>query len=111
MEDQDALDLAADWSDIVQGLKKDLGPQIYAQWIRPIQLGKFCKETGTLEMFLPSEFSANWVQDRFHDRLSLAWKIARSEVKAVKITVHPGRPQAGRPRSRWRRRLRSSRRQ
>ena len=91
MEDQDAVDLAADWADISQGLRKDLGHQLFSQWIRPIQLGTFCKETGTLNLFLPTEFSANWVQDRFHDRLSLAWKIARSEVKAVKIAVHPGR--------------------
>jgi chromosomal replication initiator protein len=91
MEDQEALDLAADWADISQGLRKDLGHQLFSQWIRPIQLGTFCKETGTLNLFLPTEFSANWVQDRFHDRLSLAWKIARSEVKNVKIAVHPGR--------------------
>src|SRR6187402_274418 len=91
MEDQEALDLAADWADISQGLRKDLGHQLFSQWIRPIQVGSFCKETGTLNLFLPTEFSANWVQDRFHDRLSLAWKIARSEVKNVKIAVHPGR--------------------
>ncbi|MEO0062096.1 MAG: hypothetical protein RLZZ08_656 [Pseudomonadota bacterium] len=91
VEDQEALDLAADWGDIVQGLRKDLGHQLYSQWIRPIQLGSFCKDTGTLHLFLPTEFSANWVQDRFADRLSLAWKIARSEVRAVKIGVHPGR--------------------
>jgi hypothetical protein len=91
MEDQEALDLAADWADISQGLRKDLGHQLFSQWIRPIQLGTFCKDTGTLNLFLPTEFSANWVQDRFHDRLSLAWKIARSEVKNVKIAVHPGR--------------------
>lgn len=90
-EDQDALDLAADWSDISQGLKKDLGPQLHAQWIKPIQLGSFCKETGTLDLFLPTEFSANWVADRFADRLSLAWKIARTEVRQVRITVHPRR--------------------
>ncbi|MEO6387581.1 MAG: chromosomal replication initiator protein DnaA [Croceibacterium sp.] len=90
MEDQDAVDLAADWADISQGLRKDVGHQLYSQWIRPIQLGSFCKETGTLHLFLPTEFSANWVQDRFHDRLSLAWKIARSEVRNVKIAVHPG---------------------
>jgi chromosomal replication initiator protein len=92
-EDQDALDLAADWADIIQGLKKDLGQQLFAQWIRPIQLGSFTKETGTLELFLPTEFSANWVADRFADRLSLAWKIARSEVRHVRISVHPGRRQ------------------
>jgi chromosomal replication initiator protein len=91
MEDHEAVDLAADWADISQGLRKDLGHQLFSQWIRPIQLGSFCKETGTLHLFLPTEFSANWVQDRFADRLSLAWKIARSEVRSVKIGVHPGR--------------------
>ena len=91
MEDQEAVDLAADWADISQGLRKDLGHQLHSQWIRPIQLGTFCKETGTLDLFLPTEFSANWVQDRFADRLSLAWKIARSEVKHVRIAVRPGR--------------------
>ena len=91
IEDQEALDLAADWADISQGLKKDLGSQLHGQWIKPIQLGSFCKETGTLDLFLPTEFSANWVADRFADRLSLAWKIARSEVRQVRITVHPRR--------------------
>ena len=91
MDDQEALDLAADWADISQGLRKDLGQQLHSQWIRPISLGSFCKDTGTLDLFLPTEFSANWVADRFADRLSLAWKIARSEVRHVRISVHPGR--------------------
>ncbi len=90
-DDQEALDLAADWADISQGLRKDLGHQLHTQWIRPIQVGSFCKETGTLDLFLPTEFSANWVSDRFADRLSLAWKIARTEVRHVRIAVHPGR--------------------
>ena len=93
MEDQEALDLAADWADISQGLRKDLGQQLHTQWIKPIQLGSFCKETGTLDLFLPTEFSANWVADRFADRLSLAWKIARSEVRHVRVSVHPARRQ------------------
>ncbi len=88
-EEREAL--AADWSDICTGLKKDLGHQLYSQWIRPIELGSFCQETGTLDLFLPTEFSANWVNDRFADRLSLAWKIARSEVRNVRVSVHPGR--------------------
>jgi len=92
-EDQDALDLAADWADISQGLRKDLGHQLHSQWIKPIQLGSFCKETGTLDLFLPTEFSANWVNDRFADRLSLAWKIARPDVRHVRISVLPGRRQ------------------
>lgn len=91
MEDLEAVNLAADWSDISQGLRKDLGHQLHSQWIRPIQVGGFCEETGTLDLFLPTEFSANWVQDRFADRLSLAWKIARGNVRNVRIGVHPGR--------------------
>src|SRR3546814_20193203 len=68
MEDAEAVNLAADWADISQGLRKDLGHQLHSQWIRPIQLGSFCKDSGTLDLFLPTEFSANWVNDRFHDR-------------------------------------------
>ncbi len=93
MEDSEAVNLAADWSDISQGLRKDLGHQLHSQWIKPIQVGGIDKETGTLDLFLPTEFSANWVQDRFHDRLQLAWKIARSEVRNVRVQVHPGRRQ------------------
>ena len=91
MEELDAVNLAADWADISQGLRKDLGQQLHSQWIKPIRIGGFCEDTGTLDLFLPTEFSANWVQDRFADRLSLAWKIARSEVRQVRIAVHPGR--------------------
>lgn len=93
MEDAEAVNLAADWSDISRGLRKDLGHQLHSQWIKPIQLGGFERESGTLDLFLPTEFSSNWVNDRFHDRLSLAWKIARSEVRKVRIQVHPGRRQ------------------
>jgi chromosomal replication initiation ATPase DnaA len=93
MEDSEAVNLAADWSDISQGLRKDLGHQLHSQWIKPIQVGGIDKQTGTLDLFLPTEFSANWVKDRFADRLSLAWKIACSEVRHVNIQVHPGRRQ------------------
>lgn len=93
MEDSEAVNLAADWSDISQGLRKDLGHQLHSQWIKPIQLGALNRETGALDLYLPTEFSANWVRDRFHDRLQLAWSIARSEVRKVNIVVHPGRRQ------------------
>lgn len=92
-EDHEALNLAADWADISQGLRKDLGQQVHSQWIKPIQPGTYCGETGTLDLYLPTEFSANWVADRFSDRLSLAWKIARPDVRHVRILVHPGRRQ------------------
>lgn len=91
MEDLEAVNLAADWADISQGLRKDLGHQLHSQWIKPIQVGPLCPDTGTLELYLPTDFSANWVNDRFHDRLSLAWKIACGDVRQLKICAHPGR--------------------
>ncbi|MGD9664937.1 MAG: chromosomal replication initiator protein DnaA, partial [Novosphingobium sp.] len=36
LEDQDAVNLAADWADISQGLRKDLGHQLFTQWNKPI---------------------------------------------------------------------------
>ncbi len=87
MEDSEAVNLAADWADISQGLRKDLGHQLHSQWIKPIQLGALNRDCGTLDLYLPTEFSANWVRDRFHDRLQLAWSIARSEVRKVNIVV------------------------
>ena len=90
-EDHEAVNLAADWADISLGLRKALGQQLHSQWIKPIQVGMICKESGVLDLFLPNEFTANWVRERFADRLSLAWKIARPDLTNVRIEVLPGR--------------------
>ncbi len=44
MEDAEAVNLAADWADISQGLRKDLGHQLHSQWIKPIQVGGINKK-------------------------------------------------------------------
>ena len=90
-DDMERVALAADWDDISAGLRKDLGHQLHSQWIKPVQLGDFDADTGTLALYLPSEFAAEWVRKHFADRLSLAWKIMRSEIKKVAIEVHPSR--------------------
>ena len=75
----------ADWQTISSGLRRDLGAQIYGQWIRSITLGDFCDLTGTLELLLPSDFSASWVSDHYADRLRLAWSSTNSSVKQLKL--------------------------
>lgn len=80
----------SDWQSISSGLRRDLGAQIYGQWIRSIELGDFCDLTGTLELQLPSEFSASWVQDHYSDRIRLAWRSANPSVKQLKIRSRPG---------------------
>lgn len=93
-----AADWAADWNEISEGLRKDLGAQIHTQWIRPIRPGSFEPASGQLHLHLPSEFSANWVRERFADRLALAWKIVRPEVRSVAIAAAPREAEIARPR-------------
>jgi chromosomal replication initiator protein len=73
------------------GLAQRSRDQLFSQWIRPIQLGTFCKDTGTLNAVLPTEFSGELGAGPVPRPAVAAWKIARSEVKNVKIAVHPGR--------------------
>lgn len=86
----DRKQFESDWQAISSGLRRDLGAQIYGQWIRSIELGDFCDLTGTLELQLPSEFSASWVQDHYADRIRLAWRGANATVKQLKIRARPG---------------------
>jgi chromosomal replication initiator protein len=82
--------LESDWQTISSGLRRDLGAQVYGQWIRSINLGDYCDLTGTLELILPSEFSASWVSDHYADRLRLAWVSTNKAVRQIKIRTRPG---------------------
>ncbi len=84
------VQLESDWQTISSGLRRDLGAQIYGQWIRSISLGDFCDLTGTLELLLPSDFSASWVADHYADRLRLAWAATNKTVRQLKIRTKPG---------------------
>jgi chromosomal replication initiator protein len=84
------VQLETDWQAISSGLRRDLGAQIYGQWIRSISLGDYCDLTGTLELLLPSEFSASWVADHYADRLKLAWHSTNKAVRQLKIRTKPG---------------------
>lgn len=78
------------WLNICSGLRRDLGAQIYGQWIKPIKLTAFDPAHGSLSLSLPSEFAANWVRERYADRLTLAWKIQFSDVKSVSFAAKAG---------------------
>jgi chromosomal replication initiator protein len=84
------VQLESDWQTISSGLRRDLGAQIYGQWIRSISLGDYCDLTGTLELLLPSDFSASWVADHYADRLRLAWAATNKAVRQLKIRTKSG---------------------
>jgi chromosomal replication initiator protein len=80
----------ADWQIVASRLRRDLGAQIYGQWIRAIVLGDFCELTGTLELLTPSDFSASWVSDHYADRIRLAWTSVNPAVRQLKVRSKPG---------------------
>ncbi|MEN9393467.1 MAG: hypothetical protein RLZZ104_1810, partial [Pseudomonadota bacterium] len=75
----------SDWQNVASRLRRDLGAQVYGQWIRSIALGDFCELTGTLELLTPSDFSASWVSDHYADRIRLAWTSVNPQVRQLKI--------------------------
>ncbi len=85
-----STDLETIWQKICLGLRRDLGAQIFGQWIKPVKLSAFDSDTGILLLVLPSEFAANWVRDRYAERLLLAWKAHHPEITALVFEVQSG---------------------
>tara|TARA_R110000772_G_scaffold134490_1_gene243019 strand:+ start:2094 stop:3596 length:1503 start_codon:yes stop_codon:yes gene_type:complete len=88
--DDVTLQLADAWQTICAGLRRDLGAQIFGQWIKPIKLARFDSASGELQLILPSEFAANWVRERYLERLLLAWKIHFSDITAIAFSAKAG---------------------
>src|SRR3954463_15102262 len=83
--------IATAWDSIRANLRRDCGARTFDGWLRPIALGDFDKDSGTLRLQLPSQFMADWVQTHFAERLTLAWKARLPEVRQIRIGVGPGR--------------------
>ena len=86
-EESSALGLA--WERIRAGLRRDLGSKLFDQWLRSARLGEYCDLSRTLEIWLPSDFSANFVAANFQDRLRLAWRSANLGVDGVRVMRGP----------------------
>ncbi|MEA3060727.1 MAG: chromosomal replication initiator protein [Sphingomonadales bacterium] len=80
------------WESIRAGLRRDCGARTFDGWLRPIALGNFDSETGTLKLELPSQFMADWVQTHFAERLALAWRAANPVVRQLLIGVGAAAP-------------------
>jgi len=79
--------IAEAWESIRNGLRRDCGARTFDGWLRPIALGRFEAETGTLRLELPSQFMADWVQTHFAERLALAWRTALPVVRNLIIAA------------------------
>lgn len=79
-------DVAGLWARIAEGLRRDLGARTYDHWLRAVRFADYCALTGTVTLEAPSRFSANWVNERFGDRLTLAWRQYLPSVQTVAVT-------------------------
>jgi chromosomal replication initiator protein len=84
--------LQAAWESIRAGLRRDCGARTFDGWLRPIGLGEFDMDTGTLRLELPSQFMADWVQTHFAERLALAWGQHYPVVRQIQIGVGAAAP-------------------
>ncbi|WP_263854099.1 chromosomal replication initiator protein DnaA [Sphingomonas parva] len=84
--------LQAAWEAIRAGLRRDCGARTFDGWLRPIALGAFDSEHGTLRLELPSQFMADWVQTHFAERLALAWRSAIPAVRHIVVGVGAAAP-------------------
>jgi len=84
------------WEVIRAGLRRDCGARTFDGWLRPIRLGRFDSETATLELELPSQFMADWVQTHFAERLALAWRAQCATVRQLVIAAGGESPRTAR---------------
>ncbi|MBA3729685.1 MAG: chromosomal replication initiator protein DnaA [Sphingomonas sp.] len=84
--------LEAAWDAIRTGLRRDLGTRTFDGWLKPAGLGKLESDSGELEIVMPSQFMADWVQSHFGERLTLAWKAVLPLVRSVRIVASPDGP-------------------
>ncbi|HEU0310093.1 MAG TPA: DnaA N-terminal domain-containing protein, partial [Sphingomicrobium sp.] len=87
-----AAPLEAAWDSIRLGLRRDCGARTFDGWLKPAELGAFDGDSGELEIFMPSQFMADWVESHFGDRLRLAWRTSLPIVQDVKIVAAPDGP-------------------
>lgn len=89
--DRDGMSaMSVAWDRIRAGLRRDLGAKLFDQWLRTARLGEYCDLSRTLDIWLPSDFSANFVAANFQDRLRLAWRSANIGVDDVRVRRAPG---------------------
>ncbi|WP_447759519.1 chromosomal replication initiator protein DnaA, partial [Sphingopyxis panaciterrae] len=78
-------DAATLWPRVAEGLRRDLGVRTFDHWLKPVRFAEYCALSGVVTLETASRFSANWINDRFGDRLELAWRQHLPAVRSVAV--------------------------
>ncbi|WP_253201475.1 chromosomal replication initiator protein DnaA [Sphingomonas quercus] len=83
MSESDPVSLA--WAEIRAGLRRDCGARTFDGWLKPIRLAGHDLDAGVIELVLPSQFMASWVESNYAERLALAWRSMLPAIRHVHI--------------------------
>jgi len=75
----------AAWDAIRASLRKSIGVRTFDGWLKPLSLGGFDPDNGTVTLAAPSDFMANWVSTHFSEQLIQAWRAMLPQVGAVRV--------------------------
>ncbi|WP_052071946.1 chromosomal replication initiator protein DnaA [Sphingopyxis sp. MWB1] len=78
-------DAALLWPQVAEGLRRDLGARTFDHWLKPVRFADYCRLSGVVTLEAASRFSANWINERFGDRLVLAWRQHLADVRSVQV--------------------------
>lgn len=78
-------DAATLWPRVAEGLRRDLGARTFDHWLKPVRFADYCSLSGVVTLEATSRFSANWINERFGDRLELAWRQLLPAVRSVSV--------------------------
>jgi chromosomal replication initiator protein len=91
-----AVPFPAAWEVCLRAFERELTPQQFATWIRPLSCAD---EGGSLKLVAPNRFVLQWVRDRFGDRIALLAREATGAPVSVAYAVAEAIPATAAPAS------------
>jgi len=72
------------WTHCLERFKKELSPQQYNTWIKPL---KFEHDQHKIKILAPNKFVQQWVKDRFAQKIEVLAKEKLPEVTNIEFAI------------------------
>ncbi len=82
-------EIDAQWSEISEQLRAEIGEAAFQSWIKPISVRE--QEAGSVKITVPTRFMRDWIAAHYVDRLTELWAVRDASVASVDINVQPDR--------------------
>ncbi|MBT7507013.1 MAG: chromosomal replication initiator protein DnaA, partial [Rhodospirillales bacterium] len=87
--DQIKREIDAQWLELSEQLRAEIGEAAFQSWIKPISVRD--QDGGTVKMTVPTRFMRDWVAAHYVDRLTDLWSQCDAGISAVEINVQTDR--------------------